>query len=704
MPCNPFTVGRARSRALWPLHSLLLVMAASGLALSAPAGAAPAAASSGDWPRSGLHWTEDRNSPLKQINDSNVGSLGLIWSLDLPERSALEASPLEVAGILYVVGGHGVVYAVDALSGHMLWRHDPRANQADPRGARRMYAANRGLAYWNGKVYSCTKDGRMIALDAKSGKEVWSTVFLPPNTNSTSTGGPRALDGKIVIGTSGSEFGGRGSVTAVDAETGKVAWRFFTVPGDPSKGFEDETQAMAAKTWSGEWWKYGGGGNPWNAITYDEQLGRVYIGTGNPGPWLDKVRSQDRRDNLFTASIVALDAKTGKYVWHYQTTPDDVWDFDAIADIVLTDLKIDGHDRKVLLQANKNGFFYTIDRVTGKLISAEKYSRVNWAEKIDLTNGRPVEVPGSRYSKDRIEIYPGLYGAHDWQAMSYNSRTGLAYIPAIRMGSTFIPSAAAEDTLRATWGRMMSNQGVDAFPMADESEGSKKRGSLVAWDPLRQKQAWRVDFPSEFNGGTLTTDGNLVFQGLSNGEFNAFAADSGKKLWSFDAKLGIMAAAMTYMVKGKQYVSLTVGYGAGGGEGQALGNMGWKYGLQPRRLLTFALGSSARLPETVPPQYQVVPLDDPALTLDASRVKAGSLLYDQVCSGCHGATAVANGGAPDVRASALALDRTVLKTLLQKAPLLGQGMPQFDDFTDAEIDSLFEYIRSRARESLSAGH
>ena len=648
-----------------------------------------------------MHWTEDRNSPLAQINDRNVGGLGLTWSLDLPERSALEATPLEVAGTLYLVGGLGVVYAVDALSGHMLWRHDPKAVHADPRGARRMYAANRGLAYWNGKVYVCTKDGRMIALDAKSGKEVWSAVFLPPNTNSTSTGAPRALDGKIVIGTSGSEFGGRGSLTAMDAETGKVAWRFFTVPGDPSKGFEDDAQAMAAKTWSGEWWKYGGGGNPWNAITYDEQLGRVYIGTGNAGPWLDKVRSHDGRDNLFTSSIVALDAKTGKYVWHYQTTPNDVWDYDAIADIVLTDLKIDGRSRKVLMQANKNGFFYTIDRVTGMLISAENYSRVNWAERIDLTTGRPVEVSGSRYLKDRIEIYPGLYGAHDWQSMSYNTRTGLAYIPAIRMGATFAPSAAAEETLRAMAGRMMSNQGVDAFPMADESEGATKRGSLVAWDPLRQKQAWRVDFPSEFNGGTLTTAGNLVFQGLSNGEFNAFAADTGKKLWSFDAKLGIMAAAMTYTVKGKQYVSLSVGFGAGGGEGQAIGNSGWKYGLHPRRLLTFALGGTAQLPGTAPPDYTMVLLDDPALMLDASKVNAGNLLYDQICSGCHGGDATANGGAPDVRGSALALDRSAFKTLLQQAPLLNHGMPQFDDFTDADIEGLYQYIRFSARKGLA---
>jgi quinohemoprotein ethanol dehydrogenase len=684
------------------LRRLVFSMTAGGVLLGS-GGASAGSNVSGNWASYGLHSSEDRDSPLTQINDRNVGSLGLEWSLDLPEPSALEATPLEVGGVLYAVGGFGAVYAVDAQRGTLLWSYDPRANEADPRGARRMYGANRGMAYWSGKLYVCTRDGRMIALDAKTGNVVWSTVFLPPGTNSTSTGAPRALDGTIVIGTSGGEFGGRGSVTAVDAETGEIAWRFFTVPGDPSKGFEDEAQAMAAKTWSGEWWKYGGGGNPWNAITYDEQLGQVYIGTGNAAPWLDKVRSHGGQDNLFTSSIVALDARTGKYKWHYQTTPNDVWDFDAVADIVLADLKIEGQQRKVLLQANKNGFFYVVDRVTGKLISAEKYARATWANHIDGKTGRPVETPGSRYTQGRTTIFPGMYGAHDWQAMSYSPRTGLAYIPAIRIGAIYAPSPDAEATLLAYSNHMIFGQGVDSLPVVDEKEGSAKRGSLVAWDPRRQREAWRVDFPAEFNGGTLTTDGNLVFQGLTNGQFNAFTADSGKKLWSFDAKLGVIAPPMTFEVNGKQYVSLLVGYGAGAGETEVVGNMGWKYGLQPRRLLTFALRGSARLPDSAPPQYSIVPLDDPTIVLDADRVRAGSSLYDQVCGGCHGGSVVANGGAPDLRASPIALNRTAFTNVLHKGLLISHGMPQFDDFSDTEVESLYEFIRSRARESLNAG-
>jgi quinohemoprotein ethanol dehydrogenase len=293
-------------------------------------------------------------------------------------------------------------------------------------------SSNKGLAYWRGKIYVCTKDGRMVALDAKSGRVVWTTKFIIPGTNTVSTGAPRALGGVIIIGTSGSEFGGRGYVTAVDAESGHISWRFFTVPGTPSNAFEDPALGMASETWSGEWWKYGGGGAVWNAITYDEELRQVYLGTGNAGPWLDKLRGGPGKDNLFTASIIALDAKTGHYQWHYQTTPDDVWDFDATGDLILATLKIDGARRKVLMQANKNGFFYVIDRVKGKLLAADKFAPVNWATEVNLQTGRPVEVAGSRYPEQRTIITPSTAGAHDWQAMSYNPRTGLVYFPVIR--------------------------------------------------------------------------------------------------------------------------------------------------------------------------------------------------------------------------------------------------------------------------------
>jgi quinohemoprotein ethanol dehydrogenase len=647
-----------------------------------------------------LDTSETRNSHLTQINTGNVSHLGLAWSAELTnEASVLEGTPLEIDGILYANGGFGAVYAFDATTGRALWTYDPKANEADPRGTRRMYGSDKGLAYWKGRIYTATKDGRLVALDAKRGNVLWSVNFILRGTNALSTGAPRTLDGKIIIGTTGSEFAARGSVTAVDADTGKIAWRFFTVPGNPAEGFEDPAQEMAAKTWSGEWWKYGGGGAPWNGITYDDELGQVYIATGNAGPWLDKVRSHQGQDNLFTASIVALDANTGRYVWHYQTTPDDVWDYDATADIVLATLKIGGKPHKVLLQANKNGFFYVINRVDGKLIAADKFAPVSWAAHVDLPTGRPVEMKGSRYPERRTIVSPSLVGAHDWQAMSYNQRTGLVYFPVIRAVSVFTPSREAEALMRKNVGRMLSDQGVDALVRTQRPTSG---GELVAWDPLARKAAWRRSQSSEFNGGTLTTDGNLVFQGLTDGHFNAYSADKGHKLWSFDAHMGIMAAPMTYSVAGRQYVCVLAGYGGGAGESAAIGYMGWQWGL-PRRVLVFRLGATAQLPTTPQPVTHVKPMDNAAQKLDPTRVTAGGVLYGEACTGCHGEAVVANGNAPDLRASPLAFDQLAFRRVLVEGLLVPKGMPRFDDLSDAEIGSLYEFIRARARADLSSG-
>jgi quinohemoprotein ethanol dehydrogenase len=660
-----------------------------------------AMAESSNWIRYGLDSNETRHSPLSQINTANVAQLGLAWVAELKdESSVLEGTPLAVDGMLYVNGGVGAVYAFESTTGRALWTYDPKAHEADPRGTRRMYGSDRGLAYWHGRIYTATKDGRLVALDARTGSVVWTVKFLLPGTNSLSTGAPRLLDGKIIVGTSGSEFAGRGSVTAVDATTGKIAWRFFTVPGNPAKGFEDATQKMAAGTWSGEWWKYGGGGAAWNSMTYDEDLGRVYIGSGNPGPWLDKVRARPGDDNLFTDSIVALDAHTGRYLWHYQTTPNDVWDYDATADIVLSTLKIKGKQHKVLLQANKNGFFYVIDRQNGKLISADKYSQASWASRVDLVTGRPVEVSGSRYTQNRTTVTPSLDGAHDWQSMSFSAQTGLAYIPGIRASTVFTPSPEAFEQLEKTADRMFSVQGVDATIRAENRLAPS--GELIAWDPLARKAVWRVPQPSELNGGTLSTSGNLVFQGLTNGTLRAYTADRGEQVWSFDAHMGIMAAPMTYTVDGTQYISVLAGYGGGAGESAVLGYEGWAFGL-PRRLLTFRLGAHAQLPAAPLPVKHIEPLDDPGLALESEAVAAGNLLYGQACTGCHGEAVVGNGTAPDLRASPVALNRDTMRRVLTDGLLVSKGMPQFDDLSRGEIDSLYQFIRSRAREDLKSG-
>lgn len=657
-----------------------------------------------NWSGYGDDTNEQRFSPLREINPSNVRQLGLAWSLDLDGETSLEATPLEVDGVLYFSGSLASVYAVDSRTGRMLWRYTPELSQDAARAMRRVWAVNRGVAYWDGKVYVATRDCRLIALDAHTGKPVWISSFFVQGSNSTSTGAPRVFQGKVIIGNSGAEFAARGYVSTFDARTGKLLWRFFIVPGDPARGFEDGAMAMAAKTWSGEWWKYGGGGTPWNAITYDEDLDQLYIGTGNGGPWNSKFRSTPGQANLFVASVVALDADTGKYKWHYQYNPNESWDYKATADIVLANLTIANRLRKVLMQAPTNGFFYVIDRQTGHLISAEKIGKVTWADGIDVKSGKPIERPGIRGENGPVIIFPSTQGAHNWQAMSYSPLTGLVYIPYMQLGMRYGPVPSIKNAIDVTADptRISMRLGVPVEYYRDPQDPMDDRGSLLAWDPVAQKVRWRADYPFYLNAGTLVTAGNLVFQGTNTGHFYAYAADTGTRLWSFDAKLGIIAPPISYSVDGHQYLSLLVGYGGMGGAGGLEGGhgvgQGWKYGLQPRRLLTFSLNGTAVLPPTAPPDFTVHALDDPKIALDSGAVTRGAALYVQkTCTICHGGSVAASGIAPDLRESAVALDRTAFETLLRKGLLTSRGMPLFDDLTNDEIDSIYQYIRSQAR-------
>jgi quinohemoprotein ethanol dehydrogenase len=485
-----------RSRALtFTVSALGVVTLAVGSALGRTGG--EAGAGDVNWPGYGNDTKEQRFSTLTQIDDHNIHRLGLVWSLDLPGENALEATPLEVDGTIYFSGGFSAVYAVDVRTGKLLWKYDPKENEAAPREIRRGLGNNRGVAYWDGKVYVATKDCRMIAVDAHTGRLVWSSSFLVSGSNATSTGAPRIFKSKVIIGNSGAEFAARGYVTAFDAQTGKFAWRFFTVPGDPAKGFENDAMAMAAKTWGGEWWKYGGGGTPWNAITFDEELNQIYIGTGNGGPWNGRFRAPRGEDNLFLASVVALDSDTGEYKWHYQYNPDEVWDYKATADIILTDLTSAGKPRKVLMQAPTNGFFYVIDRYTGKLISAEKIGKVTWADRIDLQTGRPVEMPGIRYESGPIVMYPDQQGTHNWQAMSYNPGTGLVYIPRMQVGMKTQRSPTIEEATDVTEdpAKISIRVGILRESHLDKNDPMDGKGSLLAWDPKAQKPRWRVDYP-----------------------------------------------------------------------------------------------------------------------------------------------------------------------------------------------------------------
>ena len=608
-----------------------------------------------DWESHNGDWREDAYSALDRINTSNIKQLGLEWSLDLEGEQSLEATPLAVDGVLYFTGSHAAVYAVDAVTGKLKWKFDPQIWKHNPAKMAFMFAANRGAAYADGRVFSATLGGRLIALDAKSGSLLWSVQTVPQSGIRTITGAPRTFNGKVIIGNAGADTGERGYVTAYDAATGRQAWRFYTTPGTPEQNKGDPAMERAAATWSGEYWKSGTGGGVWDSITFDAELNRIYLGTGNAGPYDPDQRSPGNGDNLYTASIVALDADTGKYLWHYQINPRDAWDFDSTQQMALADLVISGERRKVLMQAPKNGFFYVLDRQTGRLISAEKLGKVTWADRIDLATGRPVEVQGARYENGSAIVWPSPAGAHSWQSMSFSPKSGLVYVPYMQVG-VHIQRGKPVPGLFYIGGLSISSE------LADAQDG---KGALIAWDPVAQKARWRVQLSSLWNGGTLATAGGLVFEGDGDGYLTAYDAGSGEPLWRFNAGLGIVGAPISYSVDGKQYVSLLVGYGGATAIWDKLMPRGWKYGAQPRRLLTFALGGKAQLPPTAPRGDTVNALDDPAIQIDGADVAAGQAIFNLACSVCHGLNLESPGSpGPDLRESRIALSEKGIWTVV----------------------------------------
>jgi quinohemoprotein ethanol dehydrogenase len=647
-----------------------------------------------NWAAWGRTFSEQRFSPLDQINTETVGRLGLAWSMEVPDVWNVSTQPLAVDGTIYFAAGYSVIHAVDALSGQLLWKYDPKVDPIKMR----MAWGSRGMAYWNGKVYAGVQDGRLYALDARTGELVWETQTTEPGDNRYITGAPRVFNGKIIIGHGGADFGHvRGYVTVYDAETGQQDWRWYAVPGNPADGFESPELEMAAKTWTGEWWKFGGGGTVWNAMTYDPELNRIYLGTGNGSPWNHKLRSPDGGDNLFLCSVVALDADTGEYVWHYQTTPGESWDFNSTMDMVLATIEIDGKSRKVLMHAPKNGFFYVIDRETGKLISAEKLGKVTWADHIDMATGRPVEVPGARYENGEALIWPGSGGMHNWHPMAFSPDTGLVYIPTRELAGYYNDEGRDPRTWKMTPGDVMGLKGF--FDDIPKEAGSS---ALLAWDPAHQKKVWEQPTPGATNGGVIVTHGGLVFQGRADGRFVANDAATGAELWSHDMGVGTQAPPMSFEVDGKQYVSILAGWG---GAPSLLGSLsaqhGWVGRQYPRRLLTFALDGKAVLPTSPAPIAKVEPIDDPAFVVDPTLAEQGKQLYSR-CVICHGTAAVAGGYAPDLRASPIPLSTEAFKAIVHDGGLLARGMPVFPELSDEDLDSLRHYIRERARYEPSA--
>ncbi len=654
-------------------------------------------ASGADWPSYGRTYDESHYSPLAQIDRSTIGRLKLAWSLDMDVGQRADSQPLEAGGVLYAVAGLSIVHAIDARTGALLWTFDPQVAEIAGDKLRPSWGI-RGLALWKGNVIVATQDGRLIAIDAQSGKQRWSTQTLPKDDEATITGAPRVFDDIVVIGSAGAERSRiRGMVSAYDARTGKFLWRFHTVPGDPAKGFENDAMAMAAKTWSGEWWKFGGGGTVWNAMTFDPETGRLFIGTGNGGPWNYRIRNPNGGDALFLASIVALDARTGRYIWHHQQNPNESWDYNATMDIQMATLPIGERPRKVLMQAPKNGFFFILDRATGKLISAEKIDKVTWASGYDLKSGRPIEAPGIRYDTPILQ-WPGAFGAHNWQPMAYDAKAGLVFIPTIHTADAYGTEGIDPKTWqpdRNNWnsGIGLAATGPKAVRVPTEEFGSY----LQAWDPVAGKPRWKVPTPGIVNGGAMATAGNLVFQGLLDGTLTARDSATGKLLWRFPAGVSVLGAPISYSVGGKQYVTVLAGPPSGSPAAilpqQAA--FGWRYRDHPRRILTFTLDGTAVLPETPPPGPEK-PLASDALKVDPALADKGAVVFNKNCMTCHGVGAVASGAAPDLRASAIPLDAEAFLQVVRNGVLLNRGMPKFTELSDAEMLQIRHYIRQQA--------
>lgn len=653
----------------------------SGAALAAGTAAnvneqrmADPAATAANWMSYGGTYSEQRFSPLKQINKDNVGKLNLAWFGDYDTNLSQDGTPLEIDGVLYVSTAWSKVYAFDAHNGKKLWEYDPKTPGQWIRNVC-CGIVNRGIAAWNGKIYVGTLDGRLVALNATTGRPVWEKLTIDPKDHYSITSAPRVAKGKVLVGLSGGEYGVRGYISAYDAETGKLDWRFYTVPGDPSKGPDhaasDSVMPMAAKTWHGEWWKLGGGGTTWDALVYDPQTNLIYFGAGNGTPWNAAYRDPKTGDNLFLASIIAINADTGEYVWHYQETPADTWDYDAVSPLSVVDLTLDGKQQRVLLQPSKNGFYYVLEARTGKLLKATPFVDVNWADGVDMKTGRPRVRPEARYpaGSPGFDLYPGVQGAHGWHANAYSPDTGLMYMPTQHAYFPMIydPTYKVSDT--------GYNLGIDFFAQVTwyQSHPTAKQGFasfLQAWDPKTGKSVWSSDENQGPTGGAVATAGGVVFQGNGTGNhFRAFDAATGKVLWSFDAQTSVLSGPISYELDGKQYIAVSVG-----------GVAGDYYAPNYSRMLVFALDGKAKLPPTQP--YTPRPLLPPPLDANATAadIQAGEQLYGHNCAACHGDRGQTRGANfPDLTRTPMLYTQEGFNAVVLQGQLSSRGMASFGD-------------------------
>lgn len=656
-----------------------------------------------NWLAVGHDYGDTRFSPLASINAGNVGRLHLAWSFDLDTHRGQEATPVVIDGVMYTTSAWSKVQALDAATGRLLWQFDPKVP-----GRTAVYACcdvvNRGVAVWRGRVYVATLDGRLIALDARSGRREWSVLTIDPKLPYTITGAPLAVRGRIIIGNAGAEYGVRGYVSAYDAASGRRLWRFYTVPGDPAKGFESAALARAAQTWAPGWWKSGGGGTVWNSFSYDPALDLVYFGTSNVQPWARRLPSGERADSLYTASIVAVHAATGEYAWHYQETPGDMWDYDSTQTLTLATLQIAGKPRRVILQAAKNGYFYVLDRATGQLISAQRFVPVNWSRGIDPETGRPIVNPEALYDRTgKVWVsQPGAAGGHNWQPMSFSPATGLVYIPAQELPFPYLADRDFEpETLATNMGLDQAATSLPSDPKVQAEALAGLKGYLLAWDPVAQREVWRAPHRGPWNGGTLATRGDLVFQGTAAGDFEAYRASDGRKLWSFPAQTGIIAAPMSYAIGGRQYVTVLAGWG--GVFPLVAGELAFKSGhvVNRSRVLTFALDGTARLPPTAAPMPSAAA--PPAVHVSPALAAQGARQYARRCSACHGDAAVSGGLVPDLRESPALVNDAYWEAVVDDGALESQGMVSFKTVLDRQEQAAVRaYLIERAEQSDAA--
>ncbi|WP_293975245.1 PQQ-dependent dehydrogenase, methanol/ethanol family [Sphingomonas sp.] len=664
-----------------------------------------------NWLTYGRTYSEQRYSPLDQINRSNVGQLKLAWYYDFDTNRGQEGTPLVVDGVIYATTNWSKVKALDAATGKLLWAYDPHVpgNVAD-RGC--CDTVNRGAAYWNGKIYVGTFDGRLVALDAKTGKVVWSVNTIPKDAalgaqrSYTVDGAPRIAKGRVLIGNGGAEFGARGFVSAFDAETGKLDWRFFTVPNprnEPDHAASDSVlMNKAYKSWSptGAWTRQGGGGTVWDSIVYDPVTDLVYLGVGNGSPWNYKYRSDGKGDNLFLGSIVAVKPETGEYVWHFQETPKDQWDYTSVQQIMTIDMPIKGKMRHVIVHAPKNGFFYILDAKTGEFLSGKPYVYENWAKGLD-EKGRPIYNPDALYTENGKSWYgiPGDLGGHNFAAMAYSPQTKLVYIPAQQVPFLYKNQVGGFKAHHDSW-----NLGLDMNKAGVQDDNAEKmkfirdlKGWLLAWDPVHQRAAFKVDHKGPWNGGILATAGGLLFQGLANGEFHAYDATNGQDLFRFPAQSGIIAPPVTYSVNGKQYVAVEVGWG--GIYPFFLGGLartsGWT--VNHSRIVVFSLDGKAKLP----PQNDkgFLPVKPPE-GYDPKVVQEGYFNFQTYCAACHGDNAEGGGVLPDLRWSGAIRAREAFYNVVGRGALTAYGMDRFDSsMNPREIEGLRQFIIKRATET-----